>query len=319
MHVYITRPIPPNAKTILQEKGYTVTENTENRVLSKEELLQHIKEKNALLTLLTDNIDGEIMDAGAPTIKIIANYAVGFDNIDIEAATKRNIFVTNTPKVSTESVAEHTIALMFAISRKIVEADKFTRAGKYEKWDPTIFLGSGIENKTLGVIGLGRIGCSVVRRAQKGLGMKILYHDIKRNDEFEKEFSAVYKEKDELLQEADFISLHVPLLPATRHFIGEKELRAMKQTAYLINTSRGPVVDEQALVNALQLGDIKGAAIDVYEHEPKLTPGLTELDNIVLTPHIASATEETREAMGRMAAENIIAALEGKTPPNIAK
>ncbi|NIT03512.1 D-glycerate dehydrogenase, partial [Candidatus Saccharibacteria bacterium] len=214
--------------------------------------------------------------------------AVGYDNIDVPAATKRGIMVTNTPGVLTEAVAEHTFALLLAIARRIVESDQFTRAGKYKGWEPMLLLGTELEGKTLGVVGLGRIGARVAQMAARGMGMKVIYYDIKRNPSFERELEVrFYKNLSSLLGEADFVSLHVPLLPTTRHLIGAKELKTMKKSAYLINTSRGPVVDERALVKALKGGWIRGAALDVYEEEPKLAPGLAKLDNVVLAPHTA--------------------------------
>ena len=245
-------------------------------------------------------------------MKIVANYAVGYDNIDVKAAAKRNVIITNTPEVLTESVAEQAIALMFAISRRIVESDQFMRDGKYTGWAPMMFLGNDLANKTLGLVGLGRIGAAVAERMKDGFDMKIFYYDVRRNEELEKKFGLEYKDLDSLLKESDFISIHVPLLPATRHLIGEPQFKIMKKTAYLINTSRGPVVDEKALVGALKSGEIKGAALDVYEEEPKMAPGLAELPNTVLTPHTASATEETRSAMSELAAKNIIAVLSGQ-------
>jgi glyoxylate reductase len=260
------------------------------------------------------------MDAGLPALKVIANYAAGFDNIDIEAAKQRNIMVTNTPGVLSETVAEHTFALMMAIAHRIPEADRFVRAGKFTAWGPELFLGTDLCHKTLGIIGLGRIGSRCALHAAKGFGMKILYTDPQPNQDFEKEFGAVYVEKiDELLPQCDFVSIHVPLTDSTRHLINEERLKKMQPYAYLINTSRGAVVDEKALVQALKDGVIKGAALDVFEFEPEISPELKELDNVVLTPHIASGTLETRSKMAELAATNIIEVLEGRTPPNLVK
>lgn len=322
MKIFITRKIPEAGINKLKEKEYEIEISSFDRVLTKEELISSIKDKNfdALLCLLTDKIDKEIIDAAGKQLKIIANYAVGFDNIDVKYAGEKDILVTNTPEVLTNTVAEHTFALMLAISHRIAEADRFTRQGKYQGWAPELLLGSDLFGKIIGIVGLGKIGARVAYQAVGGFDAKIIYHDVKRNENFEKEFNAVYKEKlEDLLKEADYITLHIPLLPSTHHLINEEKLKTMKQTAYLINTSRGPVIDEQALVKALKQGWIKGAALDVFENEPNLTPGLAELDNVVLTPHIASATEETRSKMSELAAENIIAALEGKTPPNLVK
>lgn len=319
MKVFVTRQIPEAGIKMLREKGYDVEVSDFDGVLPREKLLEKVKGADAILSLLTDKINAEIFDAAGPQLKIVANYAVGYDNLDLEAAKKRGVMMTNTPEVLTESVAEHTIALMFTIARRIVESDQFMRDGKYVSWAPLLFLGNDLVGKILGLIGLGRIGTAVAKRMHDGFDMKIIYYDVKRNEELEKQYHLEYKNLDDLLKESDFISIHVPLLAATKHLIGESQLKMMKKTAYLINTSRGPVIDEKALVKALKSGEIKGAALDVYENEPKMAPGLAELPNTVLTPHTASATEETRAKMSELAAENIIAALEGKTPPSLIK
>lgn len=320
--IFVTRPIPDSGIKLLQDKNYEiiVNEAARDRMATKEEMLEGIHGAHALLSVLTEKIDAEIMDIAGPQLKIIANYAVGFDNIDIEAAKQRNIMVTNTPGVLTNSVAEHTFALMLAIARRIAEADRFTRAGKYTAWGPELLLGTDLSGKTLGILGLGRIGSRVAHHAVKGFGMRVLYYDPKPNPEFEKEYGAIYAASaDELLPQCDFVSIHVPLLPETEHLISAERLAKMKPTAYLVNTSRGPTVDEQALADALKNGKIKGAAIDVFENEPQINPDLLNLENIILTPHIASATEETRQAMSKLAAENIIEVLEGRVPPNLIK
>ena len=313
--------VPESGIKILKDKGFEVVINPEDKVLTKEELMNNLRGQNydALFCLLTDKIDAEVMDSFGPQLKIIANMAVGFDNINIEEARKRGIMVTNTPDILTESVAEHTIALMFAIARRLVESDQFMRDGKYIGWAPMLFLGNDLVEKTLGLVGLGRIGAAVAKRMHDGFEMKIIYYDVKRNEELERQYHLEYRDLENLLKESDFVSVHVPLLETTRHLIGEPQLRIMKKTAYLINTSRGPVIDEKALVVALKSGEIKGAALDVFEFEPKITPELLQLDNVILTPHIASATEETRSKMSDLAATNIIEALEGHTPPNLLK
>jgi len=313
--VYVTRRLPQPAIDMLEER-FEVEVYPEDRAIPREVLMEKVKGIDALLPLLTDKVDAEVMDAAGENLKIIANYAVGYDNIDVDAATKRKIAVTNTPGVLTETTADMAWALMFAVARRVVEADKFTRAGKFKGWGPMMFLGGDVYGKTLGVVGVGRIGSAVAKRA-KGFNMRVLYTDVVRNKEIEKEVGAKKVELDELLRESDFVTLHVPLMPSTRHLIGERELKLMKKTAYLINTSRGPVVDERALVEALRKGEIAGAGLDVYENEPELSPGLAELDNVVLTPHIASASVETRTRMATLAAENIIAFFEGKRPPTI--
>jgi len=319
MKVYITRKIPEAGIKLLKEKGYEVEISDFDGVLPREKLLEKVRDADAILSLLTDKINAEVFDAAGPQLKIVANYAVGYDNLDVTEAKKRGIMMTNTPEVLTEAVAEQTIALMFAIARRIVESDQFMRDGKYAGWAPFLFLGNDLVRKTLGLVGLGRIGTAVAKRMYDGFEMKIIYYDIKRNEELEKQYHLEYKNLDDLLKESDFISIHVPLLATTKHLIGEAQLKMMKKSAYLINTSRGPVIDENALVKALKNGEIKGAGLDVYENEPKMAAGLAELSNTVLTPHTASATEETRAAMSKLAAENIIAALENKTPSSLIK
>ncbi|OGN10146.1 MAG: D-glycerate dehydrogenase [Candidatus Yanofskybacteria bacterium RIFCSPHIGHO2_02_FULL_39_10] len=320
--IFITRPIPEVGVGLLKAKGYEVVinEKAEGRAATKEELIEGAKGADAILSILTDKIDGEVMDVGTPTLRIIANYAVGFDNIDLEAAKKRNLMVTNTPGVLTNTVAEHTFALMLSIAHRISEADRFARAGRYKAWGPNLLLGTDMSGKTLGIVGLGRIGSRVASHAFKGFEMNILYNDPKPNPEFEKEFGAKFVEKlDDMLPHCDFVSIHVPLLDSTRHLMNEARFKIMKRTAYLVNTSRGPIIDEKALAKALREKIIKGAAIDVFEFEPDIVPELKDLDNVIITPHIASATEETRNKMASMAAENIIEALEGRVPPNLVK
>ena len=317
--VFITRKIPEAGINLLKEKGYEVDVSEKSGVLTKEELVEALsaKDYDAVLSLLTDKIDADIFDA-VPTAKIFANYAVGFGNINAEEAKKRGIAVTNTPGVLTDTVAEHTFALILSITSRIAEGDRYTRAGKYEGWAPELLLGMDLREKTLGIIGAGRIGSQVANIGTGGFGMKIIYFDIKRNEEFERQTGAEFRENvEDALKEADVITLHVPLLDSTRHLINKERLQIMKPTAYLINSSRGPVIDEKALVEVLRDKKIAGAALDVFEDEPRLAPGLSELENVVLTPHIASATKETRSKMSEMAAGNIIEFLEGRTPPNI--
>lgn len=319
--VYVTRRIPNSGIQKLEGAGHKVDINPEDKVLTKEELVEALKKDNydAVLCLLTDKIDGEIFEA-APNAKIFANYAVGYNNIDAAAAQAHEKIVTNTPGVLTETVAEHTFALIMAIAHRVVEADRFTRAGKYVGWAPELLLGTDLNKKVLGIVGLGRIGSRVAHHARNGFGMSIAYYDVNRNDEFGKEYGATYQERlEDLLSSSDVVTVHVPLLDSTKHLINEERLRLMKPSAYLVNTSRGPVVDEKALVKVLQEKTIRGAALDVFEEEPKLAPGLAELENVILTPHIASATEETRSKMSDMAADNIIAVLKGEVPPNLVK
>jgi len=313
--VLVTRRLPERALDVIRAECDTEL-NPHDRVLTRGELIEGVKGKDGLLCLLTDTIDAEAMDAGK-NLKIIANYAVGFNNIDVVSATKRGIAVTNTPGVLTETTADMAWALMFAVARRVAESDKFLRAGKFKGWGPMMFLGSDIYGSNLGIIGMGRIGSATARRAA-GFSMKVLYANPKRVDEkLENELKARFVSLEELLRESDFVSIHVPLTKETTHLIGERELRMMKKTAYLINTARGPIVDEKALVRALKEGIIAGAGLDVYEEEPKVAPGLADLDNAVLCPHIASATVATRTKMAVMAAENLVAMLKGRRPPNI--
>ncbi len=322
MKIFITRAIPSRGPELLRQKGYEVTVNPDDRVLTKDELTMALGAGgyDAVLCLLTDKIDAEVLDAAGKQCKIFANYAVGFDNIDLKAAAERGIAISNTPGVLTDSVAEHAFALMLAAAHRIPESDRFTRAGKYHGWEPMLLLGTDMVKKKLGIVGLGRIGSRVAHHAVRGFDMSVIYYDVKRNEEFEREFNASFRENvDDVFREADFISIHVPLLDTTRHLVNAERLAMMKKTAILVNTSRGPIVDEAALVEALKNKTIRGAALDVFEHEPALAPGLVDLDNCILTPHTASATEETRQAMSVLAAENIIAALEGREPPNKVK
>ena len=312
--VLVTRKLPDDAMKLLYETC-EVELNPYDRVMTEDELIQGLSDKQGLLCLLTDTINSAIMDAGKD-LKVISNYAVGFNNIDVKAATERRILVTNTPGVLTETTADLAWALLMATARRIVEADGFMRRGDYKGWGPMLFLGGDVFGKTLGLIGMGRIGCAMARRAL-GFNMRVLYYDVNRLSlDEEKALSAEYADFDVVLRESDFVSLHVPLVPSTRHLIGARELSLMKATSYLINTSRGPVVDEKALVEALRSRRIAGAGLDVYENEPEMAPGLAKLENAVLLPHIASASVDTRTKMGAMAARNLIAGLAGKLPPN---
>lgn len=314
--VFVTREIPAPGLDLLRAEC-DLELNPHDRVLTREELLAGVRGKDGLLCLLTDTIDAAVMDAGRPTLKGIANYAVGFNNIEVAAATRRGLPVTNTPGVLTETTADLAWTLLMAAARRIVEADKFLRSGKYRGWAPMLLLGQDIYGKTLGLVGLGRIGEAMARRA-RGFGMKILYHDARRRTpEEEQALGVEYRPLDELLEASDFVSLHVNLDSGTRHLIGERELTLMKPTAILVNSSRGPVVDEAALVRALQAGTIKGAGLDVFEDEPALKPGLVECENAVLVPHIASASVDTRTRMATMAAENLLAMLRGEPIPNL--
>ena len=316
--VFITRRIPEEGVRMLQEKGFEVDVSPKNRPLTKKELINALKKKSydGVLTLLTDTIDEEVMDA-APTVKIYANFAIGFNNFNVNDAKRRGVALTNTPGGGAERVAEHAWALILALTCRIVEGDAYMRRGKFNGWDPMLLPGTEVAGKTLGIIGTGRIGGDVARKGKNAFGMDVIYYDLKRNEQLEKDFGGVfYSTVDEVLKIADIVSLHVPLTPETTHLINRERLAMMKTTSYLINTSRGPVIDEAALVEALQKGVIKGAGMDVYEFEPETASGLTALPNVILTPHIASATEKSRHEMAILSAHNLIEVLEGRPPLN---
>ena len=296
--VFITSRIPEEGINLLQKQGYVL----------KFGPLGKAKGAHALLCLLTDTIDEKVMDSIGPQLKIISNMAAGLDNIDVHEAVKRGITFANTPGVLTEAVAEHTVALLLAVSRRVVEGDRFIRAKQYKGWRVDLLLGQELQGKTVGIVGYGRIGSRVAAILEKGFNMKVAYYDEHRNEIAERN-NARYVSLEELLKSSDVVSLHVPLLAATLHLIGEKELAMMKRTAYLINTSRGAVVDEKALARVLKENGIAGAGIDVFEHEPKISASLLRLQNAVLTPHIASASREARVAMAELACQNIINAL----------
>jgi glyoxylate reductase len=284
--------------------------------LTKSELMDRLQDKDAMVCQLTQSVDAEVLAVG-PKLRLVANVAVGYDNIDLAAATARGVAVTNTPGVLDETTADFTWALLLAVARRVVEADRLARSGTWRGWDLMLLLGADVHGKTLGILGLGRIGQRVARRA-RGFGMRVLYHDSARLPaERERELSVDWAEKGQLLRESDFVSLHLPLTPATRHLIGAQELGRMKPTAYLINASRGAVVDESALAAALHQKQIAGAGLDVFEQEPSIHPKLVGLPNVVLAPHIASASVETRTRMAVMAAENVSAVLANRRPPNL--
>lgn len=322
--VFVTRDIPDRGLNMLRtNKKIDLEIYEKDEQIPRKELLRRVKGKDIILSILTERMDKEVFDAAGPQLKLVANYAVGFDNVDLAEAKKRGIIVTNTPgDLISESVAEHTIALMFALAHRVCEGDRYTRAGKYKAWGPKLLLGTDFYGKTVGIVGSGRIGAGVVRRLHDGFGMKIIYNDIKRNKDLEQTTGAKFKTLEQLLKQSDFVSLHVPLLPTTRHLIGAKQLTLMKKTSFLINTSRGPIIDEKALTKALAKKEIAGAGLDVYECEPlidcdpKDKLDLRKMDNVVLTPHTASATEETRQQMSEIAAKNILAFVQNKKPPN---
>jgi glyoxylate reductase len=285
--------------------------------IPRDMLLHEIAGKVGAVTLLTDKVDDELLNAAGDQLVIVANYAVGFDNIELDACTRYGVMASNTPEVLTETTADTTFALMMAAARRIPEGDRFLRSRTPWVWGPMMMLGQDVHGKVLGIVGFGRIGQAVARRG-RGFGMKIVYHDVyPPPPEVEQELQAESRELDDLLKEADFVSLHTNLSPETHHLINAERLAAMKPTAVLVNTSRGPVIDEEALADALREGQIFAAGLDVFEREPEVHPGLLELDNAVAIPHLGSATVETRIAMGLLAADNLIAALEGKRPPTL--
>lgn len=314
LNVFVTRKIPQVGLDMLKEASDVVV-SPHDRVLSKNELIQGVEGVHGLLCLLTDEITADVMDA-SPNLKVISNYAVGYNNVDVAAATERGILVTNTPGVLTDATADLAWTLVMSVSRRVVEGDALTRAGEFTGWDPMLLLGGGVAEKTIGIVGMGRIGQAVAKRAT-GFDMEILYNDIEPVPSIEERYGARFVTLDELLKASDFITLHAPLTPKTRYMIGSREFGLMKETAYLVNTARGPLVDEKALVKALRDKVIAGAGLDVYEDEPELAPGLAELPNVVLLPHLGSATLETRSKMAEMAAANVLAALEGKRPANL--
>jgi glyoxylate reductase len=316
MKVLVTQKIPEEAIRLLKANSLEIEYNKEGK-LSKEELIERIKDKDGVLCLLTDIFDREVIES-AKNLKVIANVAVGYDNIDVKTATKRRIMVTNTPDVLTETTADLTFALILSTARRVTEADRFVREGKFRGWDIFGFLGYDVYGKTLGIYGMGRIGLAVARRGKFGFNMEVIYHDVKRNEIAEKEIGAQFVSFDELLERSDFLTIHVPLTEETRHRFTKDELRKMKRTAFLINTARGPIVKEDDLVWALKRGWIRGAGLDVYEFEPAVHEELKKMENFVtLLPHIGSATVETRTKMAVTAAKNLITALKGEIPPNL--
>lgn len=303
---------------MLTDAGFSVDVSEHDQPYTREGFVEALSKKkyDAVLSLLTDKIDASIFDS-TPHTKIFANYAVGFDNIDVVEAKNRGVVITNTPTpLVSEAVAEHTLALIFTLMMRIAEGDSFVRAGKYTAWDPNLLLHPDLQGKTIGIVGAGRIGSTVGRVLHHGLGCKILYSDIKRNDYIEQDCAAIFEPSlEKLLSESDIVTLHVPLLPTTKHLMNLKTLNLMKSGSYLINTARGGIVDEEALAEVLSTGRIAGAALDVFEHEPKPFAGLLSLSNVVFTPHVASATIKVREEMARIAADNIIQFFKvGKAP-----
>lgn len=317
MKVVVTSKIPRVGIDALEDAGFEVVGNPTERLFTPLELKEFVRGASAIYCLILDKIDKEVIASAGEGLKIIANYGVGYDNIDVKAAKEKGILVTNTPsELSGQAVAEHTIGLIFAVLKRIVESDEFARKGNFGGWKPEIFLGQNLEGKTLGLIGLGQIGSKVAAMA-KGLGLRVVYNKRSRDLEAEKEMGLEYLSLENLLREADIVSLHVPLTKETEHLINSVSIEKMKDQAFLINTSRGKVVDEGALVEGLKNGKLGGAGLDVYEYEPAINPELCGLPNVVLTPHTASSIREVRDEMAIMAAKNIIEALNGRQPANL--
>ena len=316
--ILITRSVFQDAVDILKEEGHTIDINDSDKILPPRELVKRAHGKAGLICLLNDSIDSALMDK-LPSLKVVCNIAVGYDNIDIAAATKRGIMVTNTPGVLTETTADLAFALLLCAARKIVEADGYTRAGKFKNWQlMQPHMGVDVYEKTLGIVGMGAIGQAMAKRAKKGFDMRVIYYGSSRKETAEKEYGAQFVEFDELLAISDFISIHVPLTEKTRYMFSTEAFKKMKNSAILINTARGPVVDEAALVEAINGGQIRGAALDVFEEEPSIHPELIKMkENVVLAPHIGSASIETRLRMAKMAAMNMAEGLKGNRPPNL--
>lgn len=312
--VYVSRLIPEPALEIVRAATEMRVWDREDVPPPREVLLREVAASEGLLSLLTDKVDDELIRA-APRLRVVANMAVGFDNIDVPAATRRGVVVTNTPEVLTETVADFAFTLMLASSRRLVEADTLTRAGEWKTWSPLMLAGQDMHHATLGLVGVGRIGAAVARRA-KGFEMRVIYYDVVRRPDLEQSLGIEFRDLNEVLREADFISVHVPLTKQTQHLISRDQFRLMKKTAVFVNTSRGPVVDQAALAEALRTRTIYAAGIDVFEKEPvPADDPLLRLDNVIVAPHIASASIPTRIRMATLAAENLVAALQGKRPP----
>jgi glyoxylate reductase len=309
--VYVTRLVDGEAIGFLK-KHFDVEVYGEDSAVPREEFLEKIKDADAVITVPTDKVDASAMDAGR-NVKIFSNCAVGYDNIDVAEASRRGVIISNTPEVLNETTAELAFALMLGCARRVVDADRYTREGNFREWSATKFLGYDLKGKTVGIIGAGRIGSAFARMCS-GFDMKVIYYNRNRNEDFEKEFAAIYTGLDELLKRSDFISLHPPLTESTRHMISDREFGLMKRNAVLINTARGPVVDEKALVRALKDRWIFGAGLDVYENEPEIEAELKALDNVILLPHIGSATLDTRRKMAMLAAANVFEVLSGRKP-----
>jgi glyoxylate reductase len=314
--VLVTKRIYPEAIEFLKQHAEVDYENTDEG-LTPAQLLERARGKQAIVSQLTDKFSRDVIAQLDPSVRVLANVAVGYDNIDVPAAAERGLLVSNTPGVLTDTTADFAFALICAAARRIVEGHEFVHAGKWTRWSIDLLVGHDLHHQTLGILGMGRIGQAVARRGL-GFSMRVLYHDAQHiTADLERELNAEYAPLERVLRESDFISLHVPLMDATRHLIGEPQLRMMKPTAVLVNTARGPVVDEAALARALSEKWIAAAGIDVFEREPAVHPALLACENAVLAPHIASASIATRRRMSMMAAENAVAVMEGRRPPNL--
>jgi glyoxylate reductase len=314
--VLVTRPIMDEPLARLRERcDVTVHENEFG--IPRDELLQVVRGRHALITMLTEKVDAELLAAAGPQLRIVANHAVGFDNVNLHDCTAAGVMATNTPDVLTDTTADTAFALLMAAARRIGEGERFLRSGRAWIWGPLMMLGRDVHHKTIGIVGFGRIGQAVARRA-KGFGMDVIYTDaIQLPAEVEAETGARRVEMDELLERSDFVSIHTNLTPETRHLFGKEQFARMKDTAVLVNSSRGPVVDEAALAEALASGEIFAAGLDVFENEPEVHPGLLTLENAVVIPHLGSATVDTRDAMGNLAVDNVFAAMDGVRPPTL--
>ncbi|KKQ74507.1 MAG: D-isomer specific 2-hydroxyacid dehydrogenase NAD-binding protein [Candidatus Woesebacteria bacterium GW2011_GWB1_38_5] len=315
--IFVSRKFPGTHLDRLQNSGNEVYICEHDRPLSAEEFLERAKGMDAVLSFLTDKIDGEVVDAVGPQMKIFSNYAVGFDNINVPQVSEKNVLIANTPcDEVNEAVAEHAVTLMLSLARRLVEADESTKRGSYRGWEPNIFLGHALRGKTLGIVGLGRIGTMAAKKV-KGFDMRVLYNKRSPDPEAEKEFGIEFADLDRLYRESDFISVHVPLTDETRGMIGRDAIGKMKHGVIIVNTARGPIVDEHALVDGLREGKVGGAGLDVFETEPNINPELIGMENVILTPHIASATWEAREKMGQLAVDAILKTLSGEIPENL--
>lgn len=318
VRVLVTRRLPDAGLAPLREAGLLVDVYDSDEAIPRAELLRRAAGAEALITLMSERVDDELLDAAGPGLKVVANYAVGYDNVDVAACARRGVAVTNTPDVLTDATADLAFALLLAAARRLVEGHDLVRSGRWTGWQPGQLLGMPVAGATLGLVGMGRIGSAVARRA-RGFGMRVLYYGRRRDAAAEAELGAAYAPLDELLRESDFVSVHVPLTPETRHLIGPHELAAMKPTAVLVNTARGPVVDEAALAEALRSGRLFAAGLDVFEREPEVHPDLLGLANVVLAPHIGSATVAARTDMALLCSRAVLDVLAGRTPPNLVR